>query len=212
MTRSSAISPYSPMYLRTVSQVLALTGRRAASVEASKDPPRCGLLSELGGRPKGPPPRFLIPRRFSALAGRSASGLDRLAEHEFAVLDVVDAVVGERRVAVLVDVVGSERRLAALRLEQRVDERLLVGAVLGQLLAGVEDQAHRLVAVDGVRVNVLDPVLRLVLLEELLSVRRVLLRCQRGHADLDLRGDVGWDAAFLRVVELGVRDPVRPIE
>src|SRR5215217_4905673 len=41
-------------------------------------------------------------------------GLDGLVEHELAVLDGVDAVVGERGVAVLVDRVRAEHGLAIL--------------------------------------------------------------------------------------------------
>jgi hypothetical protein len=78
-----------------------------------------------------------------------------LVEDELTVLDAVDAVVGERRVAVLVDVVRAEHRLTVLRVEQRVDHRLPVAAPLAQLVAGVEDQVHGLVAVDGIRVGVL---------------------------------------------------------
>ena len=48
--------------------------------------------------------------------------LDRVVELELAVLDAVDAVVAQRRVAVVVDRVGAEHALAVGRLEQGGDD------------------------------------------------------------------------------------------
>src|SRR4051794_36036880 len=48
--------------------------------------------------------------------------LDRLIEGQLAVLDSVDAVVRQRRVAVLVDRVRAEHRLTVLGREQGLDD------------------------------------------------------------------------------------------
>src|SRR4051812_3664075 len=134
MIRRTAMRPYWPMYFRTWSRVLARTGPRAASLLASKIP-SLRLLSRTGGGPIGPPPVY----RISATSG-SALGLHRLVELQLTGVDGVDAVVGDRRVAVFVDVVGAEHRLTTLRGEQPVDHLLTIRAVRSQLLAGVEDQ------------------------------------------------------------------------
>src|SRR4051794_932463 len=57
---------------------------------------------------------------------RSGLSLDRLVEGQLTVVDLVDAVVREGRVAVLVDRVRAEHALAVLRGEQRLEDLLLV--------------------------------------------------------------------------------------
>src|SRR4051794_28138230 len=79
---------------------------------------------------------------------RSGLRLDRLVERQLAVVDLVDAVVREGRIAVLVDRVGAEHALAILRGEQRLEDLLLVARACA--LDGVEREVHRLVAVDRV--------------------------------------------------------------
>src|SRR4051812_271123 len=97
-------------------------------------------------------------------------GLDHLVEDELAALDSVAAVVRQRGVAVLVDVVGAEHGLPALDLEELVDHGLAVVALGTGVLDRQERDAHGLVAVDGVGLGVL-AVLRLELLEEVLRRR-----------------------------------------
>src|SRR5437764_14645686 len=81
------------------------------------------------------------------------AGVDHLVEDDNAVTHLVEAVVGQRRVAVLVDAVGAQDALAVLRLEHLVDDRLAVVAVHAGALDRVEHELHRLVAVDRVRVR-----------------------------------------------------------
>src|SRR3954447_4312907 len=89
---------------------------------------------------------------------------------------LVGAVIGERRIAVLVDRVGAEDALAILGREQRLDD---VGLLAGLgALNRVDGQLHGLIAVDRVRVGVGDAVLLRVVLEERLAVRRILGRRQ----------------------------------
>src|ERR1044072_4824947 len=73
------------------------------------------------GRDFLPPPGRRSVRRRSA--GRL--GLDRRVELQRAIGDRVHAVVGQRRVAVLVDRVRTEHGGAILRVEQRLDDVLL---------------------------------------------------------------------------------------
>src|SRR4051794_32571911 len=82
---------------------------------------------------------------FFGLAGLR---LDRLVELQLAVLDLVDAVVGERGVAVLVDRVGAEDAVAVLGVEQRLLD-VFLRAVAGAL-DRVQREAHGLIAVDRV--------------------------------------------------------------
>src|SRR3954452_24180201 len=114
------------------------------------------------------PGRFL--RQAMVLALRL--GLDHLVEYELAALDAIRAVVGERRVAVLVDRVLAEDRVAVLDLEERVDHCLAVVALVARVLDREQSDLHRLVAVDRVGLG-LRAVLRLVVLEERLRGRRV---------------------------------------
>src|SRR5215218_6652579 len=125
----------------------------------------CVSLRNGGGR--WARPRFRLgQRRLGA-----ATGLDDLVEDQLAAFDLVQAVVGQRRVSVLVDVVRAEHRLAALRAEELVDDRLardLAATGIGRTLDRVEDDRHRLVAIDGVRSRRLVTRLLHVLVEELL--------------------------------------------
>src|SRR5258705_76991 len=70
----------------------------------------------------------------------------------------------------------------------------------------------RTVPVDRVGIGVLLAVLGREVVEELLALRRVLVRRQRRHRDLHLARDVLWDAAFLRIHEAGLGHAVRPVE
>src|SRR5215210_1527994 len=72
--------------------------------------------------------------------------LDGLVEHELAALDEVAAVERQRRVAIIVDLVGTEDALRLLGVEERLDGLGAVAAALGD---GVERRGHGLVAVDG---------------------------------------------------------------
>src|SRR5215218_1208797 len=132
-----------------------------------------------------PPPA----RRAGALVGRR---LDHLVEHQLPALGLVSAVVAQRGVAVLVDVVRPQRALAALGGEERVDHG---GAVVAALGDAVADDAHRLVAVDGVRVDIALrlAVLGLVVLVELLAGRGQLIRRQRRRGQVRLRLDLRRD-------------------
>src|SRR5215213_9738606 len=205
--RRTAMRPYWPMYFLTRSRVFVRTGRRDASVLASKIPLGATSTTERGrtGRP-APFYRVTATRRSAGL------GLHRLFVLQLATLDRVDAVVGERGVAVLVDVVGAEHRLTTLRCEQRVDHLLTIGAVRPELLAGVEDQLHGLVPVDGIWVGILLTVLGREVVEELLALRRILVRRQGGDSDLHPARDVGGDAALLGIGEAGLGHSVRPVE
>src|SRR3954469_12758841 len=121
------------------------------------------IASQNGRAPGGDFSPLPAPRTSGSVL--AAPCLDRLVELQLATVDRVDAVVGERRVAVLVDRVGAEHTLAVLRLEERLEHVLLL-AGLGTL-DGVQGEAHRLIAVDGVRVGVLVAVLLLEVREEL---------------------------------------------
>src|SRR5256885_8792235 len=103
-------------------------------------------------------------------------GLDDLIETELAVIDLVQAVVGGGRIAVLIDAVGTEDALTVLGREQLLDHSLAIVALVPGALDRVERKAHRLVAVQRVRVRVLVAVGGLVVLEELLTSRRILVR------------------------------------
>src|SRR3954451_18506083 len=111
---------------RTLSQsgasVGTAIGRRPAQASAGG-----------GGGGRGPPPPPAGPSRGGARRARrppmptigcrsgGALGLQDLVEHERLVLDAVGAVVRECRVAVLVDRVLPEDRVAVLDLEEGVD-------------------------------------------------------------------------------------------
>src|SRR5215217_3236969 len=132
-----------------------------------------------------PPPR----RRAGPLAGRR---LDHLVEHQLSALGLVSAVVAQRGVAVGVDRVRPQRALAILRREERVDDCGAIVAALGDCVA---DDRHRLVAIDGVRVDLVLrlTVLGLVVLVELLAGRRQLVRSERRRRQVRLLLDVRRD-------------------
>ncbi len=125
-------------------------------------------------------------------AGLLGLRLDDLVEHQLPALGGVSAVVAQRGVAVSVDVVRAQRALAALRVEEGVDDRLPVVATLRDRVA---DHGHRLVAVHGVRVDLVLrlAVLGLVVLVELLAGRGQLVRRQRRRRQVRLLLDVGRD-------------------
>ena len=108
-----------------------------------------------------------------------------LSKRELSAFDSVSAVVGQRGVAVLVDVVRAEHRLPALDLEELVHHGLAVVALVAGVLDRLERDAHGLIAVDRVGLRVL-AVLGLELREEVLRRRRVLLRIQRRVGDEDV--------------------------
>src|SRR5215216_2182341 len=119
----------------------------ATVTDAASKPPRMAILYRLGGGPEQVRPHY----RLSLLLARRL-GLDDLLERRLTVLDGVQAVVGERSVAVLVDGVHAQGRLAVLDvLEQLLADRLPVVGLVANRLEGVQRQRHRLVAVDGVR-------------------------------------------------------------
>src|SRR5215208_6751008 len=166
------------------------------------------LVASQNGR--GPGAEISAPGRSSVRSVLVGRCLDGLVERQLAALDRVDAVVREGRVAILVDGVRAEHAGAILRLEDRLQHvRLLARA---GALDGVQREAHGLVAVDGVRVGVLLAVLLLEVSEELLALRRVLVRREGRDGDLHLRGDALRDATLLRIREAGLRDTVRPVE
>src|SRR4051794_28957296 len=163
--------------------------------------------SRATGQPAGgffaPPAGY---RPFRAGSG-GALRLEDLVEYQLAALDAVGAVVGQRGVAVLVDRVLPEDRVAVLDLEEGVDDRLAVVALVAGVLDRQQGDLHRLVAVDRVRLGV-RAVLGLVGLEEVLRGRRVQLRIQRRIRDEGLLLD---GRAELRR-ERGLRDAVGPEE
>src|SRR5215208_2779629 len=168
------------------------------------------MVSVASQNGRGPGAEISAPGRSSVRSVLVGRCLDGLVERQLAALDRVDAVVREGRVAILVDGVRAEHAGAILRLEDRLQHvRLLARA---GALDGVQREAHGLVAVDGVRVGVLLAVLLLEVSEELLSLRRVLVRREGRDRDLHLRGDALRDATLLRVREAGLRDTVRPVE
>src|SRR3954470_14254922 len=144
------------------------------------------------------------------LCGLAGLRLDRLVELQLAVVDAVGAVIGERRVAVLVDRVVAEHALAVLgREEGLLDIGLLPG--LGTL-DGVEGQLHRLIAVERVRIRVLHAVLLGERLEELLTLWRVLVRRERRDGALDLGVKGLRYAAFLLRDKARLAHAVRAVE
>src|SRR3981189_818794 len=118
--------------------------------------------ASIGVRPRGEGPGSRPAGRGGpgpAAGGHEAwladgRGLDHLVEDELAALDAVSAVVRQRGVAVLVDRVLAEDRTAVLDLEERVDDGLLVVALVTGVLDRLEGDAHRLVPVDRVRLGV----------------------------------------------------------
>ena len=171
MMRRTAIRPYWPMYFRTRSRVFVRTGRRAAS--------RAGLQVPLGATSITERGRTDRPAPFAALLQRYGSarfGLHRLVEHQLAAVDRVDAVVASASCR-------RSRRCRRCRAptydpSSRTTHRSSSADRCSrpELLAGVEDQLHGLVPVDRVRIGVLLAVLGLEVVEELLALRRVLVR------------------------------------
>src|SRR3954464_239687 len=103
-------------------------------------------------------PRERRSRRPAGHRGFKSGGplrLEDLVEDQLAVLDDVRAVVRQRGVAVLVDRVLAEDRIAVLDLEERVDDGLAVVALVAGVLDREQRDLHRLVAVDRVRLGVL---------------------------------------------------------
>src|SRR6201990_711841 len=104
---------------------VGVSGIDAASIER---PPSAGL-SHNGGGPRG----RRVARRPAVRRQVNGSGgalrLEDLVEHQLAGLDLVRSVVGERGVAVLVDRVLAEDRVAVLDLEELIDDGLAVGAL-----------------------------------------------------------------------------------
>src|SRR3954451_24645457 len=141
---------------------------------------------------------------------------DLRVERRKSLLDHVQAVIGESGVAVLVDAVGADHALAVLRGQDRVHDglagRLDVTAELRlRALQRVQAEGHRLVSVDGVRVDGLGLVLRLEAVDDLGRLRE-LLGAQGGHRELDPLADVGRHAALGRIGERLLRDAVRAVE
>jgi hypothetical protein len=139
----------------------------------------------------------LVRRRGSRVGGSFDLRLDHLVEHQLATFGPVSAVVAQRGVTVRIDVVLAQRALATLRREERVEHCLAIVATLRDRVA---DDGHRLVAVHGVRVDLVLrlPVLGLEVLVELLAGRGQLVRRQRRrrqvrhllHVRRDLLGEV----------------------
>src|SRR5215208_3048160 len=153
------------------------------------------MVSVASQNGRGPGAEISAPGRSSVRSVLVGRCLDGLVERQLAALDRVDAVVREGRVAILVDGVRAEHAGAILRLEDRLQHvRLLARA---GALDGVQREAHGLVAVDGVRVGVLLAVLLLEVSEELLSLRRVLVRREGRDRDLHLRGQGAVVRRFL---------------
>src|SRR3954454_19898259 len=107
------------MRARTRCEAGGPAGMLAASIDV------CVPTSEKAtGRKRVNP----LPAEHTPVGGPCLAGLrlDGLVERQVAVLDRVDAVVGQRRVAVLVDRVRAEHRLAVLGGEEGLDDVALV--------------------------------------------------------------------------------------
>src|SRR5215210_3440061 len=172
-----------------------------------------GAYEETGTGCLQPVPGCLVK---AALATGRLS-LDDLGEGRLAVLDHVQAVIGERRVAVLVERVLTKHALTVLGLVyELLGHRSPVIRLVPGGLQGVESELHRLVAVDGVGVRVLVVVLLVEVREELLCLRVValleLLEPESRNRDLGALGHVGGDAALLGVRERLLGHSVRPVE
>src|SRR3954469_5665115 len=129
------ISPHLPRNARTAVQ--KVEGGRTATEAASNCLPLT-LPERVAGRPRG-------PARLRELVSAGLC-LDHLVERQLAVIDLVDAVIGQAGVAVLVDRVGAEDTVAILRLEDRVHDSLPADvALVARTLDRVEHQGHRLV-------------------------------------------------------------------
>src|SRR5690242_6114990 len=100
-----------------------------------------------GGGPRGPPPAYTWILRLR---------LDGVVKRRVAVrADLVDPVVGQRRVADLVERVRAEDRAPVPGREERSEDRALVVALGAELADRVHAELGHLVAVDRVRVRML---------------------------------------------------------
>src|SRR3954468_16088481 len=113
--------------------------------------------------------------------------LDRLLERRVAGrADLVHAVVGEGRVAVLVERVRAQNGVGVLGVEQSLQDGGLVVALVAEALDRVEAELHGLIAVDRVRIRMRVVVLGLVGLQELLAAG-IGRQVQRGDGALEPR-------------------------
>src|SRR6185437_12979197 len=117
-----------------------------------------------------------------------------------------------RRIAVLIDAVGAEDARAVLGREQLLDHGLAIVALVAGALDRVEGKAHRLIPVQRVRVRVLVAVGGLVVLEELLTGRRVLVRRQRRDRALHTAVEAGREAALGGIDPRGLAEAVRAVD
>src|SRR5689334_2219873 len=202
---STMISPYFERKLRTAviagdAPLVDLAEMLAASKVVVESKSRLGMSGPIWHRPA--PHMNRLRRR----------GLHDLVELDLTVVDRVEAVVSVRRIAVLIDAVGAEDALAVLGREQLLDHGLAIVALVAGALDRVEGKAHRLEAVQRVRVRVLVAVRGLVVLEELLTGRRVLVRRQRGNRALHAAVEADREAALLRVDPRGLAEAVRAVD
>src|SRR5215216_327601 len=209
--------PYFEMNSATTSEVLGFSRAASGAIPAASNFPQAWLAEGDGpeARPQFPLANVTDPA--VRIEGSAALGLDRLHELQLTVLDLVETVVRQRGVAVLVDVVRTENAVATLGvLQQLLPHRLTVVGLVASALQRVERQLHGLVAVDGIRVRLIDAVLRLERVEELLRLLDTLLLellgAERGDRDLGAGADVRRDAALLRVGERRLGDAVRSVE
>src|SRR5215217_3130343 len=197
------MSPYCPRKPRTASSEAARTA--LARTEPASNSTG---VNQRGGA--GPSARPLC----SSCRRRLLLGLDGALERQLPACDLVDAVVGERGVAVVVDAVLAEDAVGPVRREDLLQHLVAIVALVAGALDGVEDHAHRLVSEDGVRVRVGHSVCLLVEVEEPSSgdVPLLVLLLRQGR-DGDRRAlrDVGRNAALLRVEEGAFRHAVRTV-
>src|SRR5215208_4419294 len=198
-TASMATSPYFESNSRAASERRA-AGRSMVALAASTR--WAGAYERTGTDSLEPVPVRLVRR---CLLGGLLT-LDHLRERRLSVLDGVEAVVGQRRVSVLVDGVGAQHAVAVLGVvDQLLRDRCAVVGLTANGLQRGQSEAHRLVAVDGVRVRRLVVVGRVEVLEELdrlddLAILE-LFEAQRGNRDLGPVAYFSGDAALLRVGE-----------
>src|SRR6185437_4770695 len=112
-----------------------LTAGRAGRVAASIS----GSFSERAAAGSEPSPAPGLRRHWVAISA-AGLGLDDLLELHLSTLECEDAVVGQRRVAVLVDRVRPEHALAVLGVEQRLQHVLLLAGL--RTLDRVDREAH----------------------------------------------------------------------
>src|SRR5690349_1161628 len=202
---STMISPYFERKLRTAviagdAPLVDLSEMLAASKVVVESKSRWGMSGPIWHRPA--PHMNRLRRR----------GLHDLVELDLTVVDRVEAVVSVRRIAVLIDAVGAEDALAVLGREQLLDHSLTIVALVAGAVDRVEGKAHRLVAVQRVRVRVLVAVCGLVVLEELLTGRRVLVRRQRRDRALHTAVEADREAALGGIDPRGLAEAVRAVD